>query len=301
MSCNIQKKLDIALTVIFILFATISCKAETRITASKNYVTKNVTVGNFISISTSSIIDIEYSQGPQSVKIYAPDNVIPYVEVAVTDGLLKARFNAKDISIQGNATIKIIISSPNVSMFRTSGTGNLTITSDLRLSSPLDMKTSGTGDLSFKSISSPSATITTTGSGNVEGDNLTANSTITLNANGTGDVSIDSLSCKSLGVRATGSTSIKVQGISANFVDASATGTGGISLSGNTQSAMFKASGSGDIIANKLLSKSTTAIASGVGNIKCHASETIDATRNGSGEIGYAGNPKNIFKKSNRR
>ena len=74
------------------------------ITASKKYETKNITTSEFNAISTSSSVNVIYTQatGEPSVEIYAPDNVIDYISVEVK-GKNARRRKAKKHQDKGTA------------------------------------------------------------------------------------------------------------------------------------------------------------------------------------------------------
>ena len=71
-----MRKLVSTLMAVTLMLVSATACAE-RITPSKNYVTKKVNVGSFNAISTSSSVDVIYTQssGGQNVEIYAPDKL----------------------------------------------------------------------------------------------------------------------------------------------------------------------------------------------------------------------------------
>ena len=76
-------------------------------------------------------------------------------------------------------------------------------------------------------------------------------------------------------------------------------GSGDITANGEVQTLIAKISGSGDIISAELISKSATITINGSGDAKIWASDSISAQINGSGNIDYYGNPKNVKSKIN--
>ena len=99
-----MRKLVSTLMTVTLMLVSVTACAE-RITPSKNYVTKKVNVGSFNAISTSSSVDVIYTQssGGQDVEIYAPDNLVDYIDVRVEGGVLKVGFKSprNNFSING--------------------------------------------------------------------------------------------------------------------------------------------------------------------------------------------------------
>jgi hypothetical protein len=85
---------------------------------------------------------------------------------------------------------------------------------------------------------------------------------------------------------------IYIKGLQMFEVVADCSGVGSIELAGVTDRARFDCSGVGSIQAENLKAKSVNADVSGVGGIKCHASESIDAEVSGVGGLEYGGKPQ---------
>ena len=105
-------KTNVILTMLLAMVlgsCTISVSGESKegIVPSKNYITQKVKVDNFDGISTSTSIDVNYTQtaGNTDVEIYAPDNLMEYVKVENDGGMLKIYFDSgvhgKGINIRG--------------------------------------------------------------------------------------------------------------------------------------------------------------------------------------------------------
>jgi hypothetical protein len=98
-----------------------------------------------------------------------------------------------------------------------------------------------------------------------------------LSINGSGDFSGE-LDC-------TGAVSMNVSG------------SGDLSPSGKCKNLNLSISGSGDFRGMNLISEITSIKISGSGDASVYASEELDASVSGSGDIRYAGNPKKLNKK----
>ena len=114
---------------------------------------------------------------------------------------------------------------------------------------------------------------------------------------GSGDIDTkDTIKSDFLDISVKGSGDIILK-IESNNVDARVNGSGDLKVSGSTANLKVKISGSGDVDAGKLSAENTQVHLVGSGDARVTASESIKARINGSGDIEYSGNPKNIDKK----
>ncbi len=74
-------------------------------------------------------------------------------------------------------------------------------------------------------------------------------------------------------------------------------GSGNINISGVANRIDIFVGGSGNILANNLQTKSAVVNLRGSGNVTVYASDSLDATISGSGDIQYSGNPQMVNKK----
>ncbi|MEO6520706.1 MAG: head GIN domain-containing protein [Mucilaginibacter sp.] len=111
------------------------------------------------------------------------------------------------------------------------------------------------------------------GSGNVYFRNGLTTNNIKIRLSGSGDI-FGKLNVKSLELGVSGSGDVKLNG-KADVVNATV-------------------SGSGDFSGRDLLTQSTTIRVSGSGDATVYASDKIDASVSGSGDIRYGGSPKHV-------
>lgn len=98
------------------------------------------------------------------------------------------------------------------------------------------------------------------------------------------------------GVSISGSGNITVPDMNSDTIHVDLPGSGTITLAGIVNSLDFDIGGSGNIFADELKAKSAKVVLGGSGTIKVNASESLDATLSGSGNILYSGNPPKITK-----
>ena len=109
---------------------------------------------------------------------------------------------------------------------------------------------------------------------------------------GSGDVLTSNvIKSDSFEVELTGSGDVILE-VEATTIDAKITGSGDVKLSGKVTDLEVKVTGSGDFTGKSLASQNTQVYVSGSGDASVHASKSIKARINGSGDINYYGNPE---------
>lgn len=251
-----MRKLVSTLMAVTLMLVSATACAE-RITPSKNYVTKKVNVGSFNAISTSSSVDVIYTQssGGQDVEIYAPDNLVDYIDVRVEGGVLKVGFKSprNNFSINGKHKKEVRVSAPAVNSLKASSSGDIIIKNGL--------KTSGK---------------------------------VTVKASSSGDVTGSTISCDDFAATANSSGDVSVKNLNAADVSADASSSGDVILAGICENASYRASSSGDVKAKGMKAVNVTASASSSGDVECYVTGSLTAKASSSGEVAYKGNPKDI-------
>jgi hypothetical protein len=102
------------------------------------------------------------------------------------------------------------------------------------------------------------------------------------------------ISGKSLDIYISGSGDFDLTNLNYTEMDISVSGSGDMDLSGSAENINFSVSGSGDIKAQDLKAKSVRCRVSGSGDINCNASDSLDASISGSGDIRYRGKPASL-------
>lgn len=275
-----MKKNILSLALALVVSTFTSCATtQKEIVASKNYETKQVKVGNFDGISTSTSIDVIYTQtsGRQNVEVYAPDNVIQYVRVEVEDGILKVGFNSKGfkngLSIRGEHKTQVRVSAPEIRRLYASSSGDIILKNGLQTTGLVTMKSSSSGD--------------------IKGGDVTCDELVAM-ASSSGDVELGKVECVSLEAKASSSGDVEIAYLTAESVNAQASSSGDVILSGKADKANFEASSSGNVEAKHLKVNQVAAKASSSGDVFCHAVESLDATTSSSGSVNYKGNPSSI-------
>ena len=224
-------------------------KTTGTITIDKNdkIVTRQFNVRNFDGISTSSVIDIEYVQGPQKVTVTAPEKIMSLLDVSVRNSTLNIGFTKKNLGISSNGHIplKATVSSPVLKQITSSGSADIFLKGRIQ-SGTLAVAVSGSGDIKAEDIHAANATFTSSGSGDIDIYSLTGDS-MNLDTKGSGDTSMK-IHCDQTVLKSYGS--------------------GDITVSGVCDETVLTSYGSGDINARNLKSRNLSAKQNGSGDVE---------------------------------
>ncbi len=101
-----------------------------------------------------------------------------------------------------------------------------------------------------------------------------------------GKIKADNLKIKFEGVGNFEALNLESQTIKADYK-----GVGNLTLGGSTEFIEIESEGVGSVNTQKLIAKNAVVRSSGVGSVKCYASDSIDLNNNGVGSLTYYGNP----------
>lgn len=113
---------------------------------------------------------------------------------------------------------------------------------------------------------------------------------------GSGDLRMENqFNTNKLELRLSGSGDFK-GAVNVKTLEASLSGSGDFSISGKADESTVSISGSGDYRGGDLMTKSTAIRVSGSGDANIYASEKVEASVSGSGDVHYGGHPKSVSK-----
>jgi hypothetical protein len=98
------------------------------------------------------------------------------------------------------------------------------------------------------------------------------------------------------GVSVSGSGDIRVTGLKGDAMDTGITGSGNVDLSGAVERLKAHITGSGDLRAGDLAAKNVHVTVTGSGDATVRATEELEGSVTGSGDIHYTGNPPQVRK-----
>ncbi|MEW6051295.1 MAG: head GIN domain-containing protein [Candidatus Zixiibacteriota bacterium] len=96
------------------------------------------------------------------------------------------------------------------------------------------------------------------------------------------------------GVVSEGSGNISVENLSGERFEFTLAGSGNLTAEGHVDELDIELDGSGDIDTRELTAEDVTVTVNGSGDVKVHARKGLDGTINGSGDIGYVGEPEHV-------
>jgi len=243
-----------------------------RIKESKNYVTKEIKVGDFNKIVLNGSADVTYTQKPgkPQVIVHTSDNIAEALDIHEKGGTLYISFK-KGYSVS-YTKLEINASSASLNETVMNGSGDITL-GNLDTDGSLRIQLNGSGDIEGKDIRCINATVSLAGSG---------------------DIALRSMECKELTTTVAGSGDVVLNGVRTASAQASVAGSGDLTLRGEAAEVQYSVAGSGDLHASELKAKSVNASVAGSGDITCHATDYLRARTTGSGSIGYKGKPKEL-------
>lgn len=238
-----KKSLSFSLMAGILLFAT-ACSQGTRIVADKNYITKEVNVGDFHGINISGSADVIYTQAnTQKVEIYASQNIVDLIQPSVENGVLVIKLK-KNVWIQNSGKLEVRVSNPEINSLSINGSGDAYLTNGVKTQKDFTLYINGSGDINGKAISCQNLDISINGSGDVGVEQITSQE-CAVSINGSGDVHLSG-STQTAEFNVSGSGDIDAGNLKAVNAKAVIQGSGDISCYA-TGKLIARKGGSGDI------------------------------------------------------
>ena len=201
-------------------------------------VTKTIDLSAFDAVGLSIDADVYLSQGSQSVKIEAQQNILDNIKKEVDGKYWKIKY---DKNVGKHEPIKIWISVPDLIAATVSGSGDIKGEGSFKGLGDLKLAVSGSGNIDFDSNSS-SLNASVSGSGNLNLNGSTGDCQIKIS--GSGDIDAGDLLSSTCSVKISGSGDASVN-VKENLEVAIA-GSGDVVYRGNPR-VKSKISGSGDV------------------------------------------------------
>ncbi|WEK35733.1 MAG: DUF2807 domain-containing protein [Candidatus Pseudobacter hemicellulosilyticus] len=192
-------------------------------------VTEDRNVPGFEGVRSSGSSDLYVSEGAQSLKIEAEENLLPYIETEVRDGIL--RIGVRDNTwMRTTKDVKIYISAPTFKVIRSSGSGD--IIGQSRISNPdrIEVGVAGSADINLE-VDAPELESEIAGSGNVDLKGVTRN--LKAKISGSGNIRAGELQTENTEIRIAGSGDATV--FASVKLDVRITGSGSVKHKGGAQ------------------------------------------------------------------
>jgi hypothetical protein len=160
-----MKKSLLFMSLAVILFS--SCRFVTgkRIRGNGSVKTEERSTGAFDGVASHGSFDVYVSTGPQSVKIEAEGNLLPYIETHLNGSVLHIE-TKKNTWLNNSRGIRIYIACPDFKTIHSYGSGDITGQSKITNASNLDLSVSGSADIKMD-VDAPAITSEMNGSGDI--------------------------------------------------------------------------------------------------------------------------------------
>ncbi len=223
-------------TTIILIILLSGCISPGCILGSGNLRSENRETDSFSSIELQGIGDLYVSQGPQSLRIEAEDNILPVLRTDVSGGKLTI---STTTCITPRQSIKIYASSPEVNGLYLSGSGNIICLSPIHTDS-IDLGMSGSGGINLNvDCKDLSMSISGSGSAMLQGNATDSN----VNIRGSGSMHGYDLATDRSAITTSGSGQAEVN--VRDELDTRISGSGGVHYRGNPSKINQQVSGSG--------------------------------------------------------
>lgn len=224
-----MKKLSFLILSVAILLGSCRFIDRHRVKGSGNMKTDERSLGAFTGVRSYGSFDVYVSSGPQSVKIEAEDNLLPYIETTVEDNTLKV--TTKDGAwLSPRNDIKIYVSLPAYTMVRSYGSGDIHGQSKISGNSDLDLGIIGSANIQLEA-DAPSIKAEVSGSGDLDLKGQTK--AFKTSINGSGNVRAFDLKSEETEVRIAGSGDADV--FASTKLDVHVGGSGNVRYKGGAQ------------------------------------------------------------------
>jgi hypothetical protein len=199
-----------------------------RIKGNGHVVTENKQFGDISGVELDASFDVYLTEGTAAgVKIEAEENIIPYIEFRVENGVLN--IDTKDgVNLRTEKPVKIFITAPRYHKIECDGSGNIIGQTKITNDEKLRIGVSGSGDLKLD-VDAPEIHTNLSGSGeiNLAGATKKFNGEVT----GSGDINAMNLMSEESDLQITGSGNIDIY--SSVKLVATITGSGDVRYKGD--------------------------------------------------------------------
>lgn len=202
-------------------------------------------IGNFSSISSFGPLDVQISYGtPGSLQVEADENLLPYIETTVKDGILTIG-SKQHVNLKSRSKMVVYVSMTSINSLHKNGSGNITGSGNFSNDGKTDIKVSGSGNIKLDFDSFGSMSLSVSGSGNITLKGNTV-SNIIASVSGSGNIDCIKVKCDDADAKISGSGNVKVN-VQKSII-ASINGSGNVFYKGDVTNVTSKIAGSGKVI-----------------------------------------------------
>ncbi len=229
-----------------------------------------------VALGNQGDLSIELGEA-ESLVVEAEDNVIPQLEVYVSDGVLHLG-TRPGVSLYPTRPIRFYLTVTELDTLRVSGSGNV--------EGPV--------------MEGEHVSVTVSGSGDVRLDGLLAEDDVEVRVSGSGGVDVTgggtdwlNLAAEQASVRISGSGGVDLGDVQAERIEVQLSGSGDLDVDGGEVAEQdVRISGSGVYSARDLATAMTDVHVTGTGSATVRVSDRLKARVSGSGDVRYIGAPR---------
>lgn len=252
-----MKKIAFVFAAALLMVATASCSEEWFpfhvMYGNGTSVEQEIDVHDFNAIKVLGSMDVYFTQGPESVKLTADENLAEYYDIASESGTLCVS-NRKGYTLHHKARTYLTVSAPELNKVNIYGSGDCDIRGAVKTADDFFLNISGSGDINAGGIECKMLSVKITGSGDIEINSVACNAA-SLSVMGSGNIEVESMTSTALSLTISGSGDANVGCNNAGDITVHITGSGDVNLWGTANSLETKINGSGKIDRRNLLLK----------------------------------------------
>lgn len=221
-----MKKLSFILLGIF-LVAFSSCKKD-RIAGEGPVISETRNVGNFAGIDLRSVGDVFFKQDANyKVEVLAQPNIQNLIETYVSNNQLVVKLK-NNTRLSAHEPIRIMVSAPNLTKLRISGSGDINTVGPLNIGS-IDMGVSGSGSIGVAELTTGFIDAQISGSGSIVAYGTGTESKLRIS--GSGSIDMAEVAVTKATTTTSGSGDIKVD--ASQQLNITISGSGSVLYKGN--------------------------------------------------------------------
>ena len=229
------------IALVFLALLLINCSKGQVVVGSSNIISQEKQLSAYDRIEVLGSYDVIFTDGEVGkIKIKAPDNILPFIQTEVSDGLLridtgKSRYKVKEpiiIYVPVDSRLKQVV---------IKGSADIYTEKNLETKA-LEVDVYGSGDVRLQ-VEASSLALKIDGSGNIRVGGKTDN--LSININGSGDVEVPNLKAEKAAISISGAGDVSAY--VTEDVDISIAGSGDVIIKGNPKKIKQKINGSGRV------------------------------------------------------
>jgi len=208
-----------------------SCDIVTgkRVKGNGNVKTEDRSEGSFTGVESRSNFSTYVGIGAQSIKIEADENLLPYIETYIDNGVLK--IDTKDgFWLKSTRDIKVYVTSPRLNKIVVSGSGSIEGTTRITDSTQISLDLSGNASMKMD-LDAPVVDADLSGNGDIEVKGQTRD--FRANSTGNGHIRAIDLQTENSKIEILGNGTAEV--FASQKLDVTIGGNGSVRYKGNAQ------------------------------------------------------------------